>query len=100
MIVGNATNRNGYTEKRFRFSCKAPTTDPSLIKIVQAKEEERHCYADGSCTKNGRVGEADDSWSEWSAWSSCSKECGGGVQERSRTCEGRNDDCDGMKIYF
>lgn len=95
LIVENSTSRGGYIEKRFRFSCKAPISDPSLIKIVQAKEDERYCNSDGSCTKN-RVGEPDDAWSEWSAWSSCSKECGGGIQERSRSCDGRNDDCEGQ----
>ena len=28
-------------------------------------------------------------WSEWSEWSECSRECGGGRQQRRRQCEGR-----------
>lgn len=53
LTVTNSTTRSGFTEKRFKFSCKAPVIDPNQIKIVVGKEEERFCYSDGSCTKNG-----------------------------------------------
>ncbi|XP_026679281.1 semaphorin-5B [Diaphorina citri] len=68
------------TERRFRFSCKAPASDPNLIRVTQYKEEERICVADGVCSKSssGR-NEMEDAWSDWGPWSLCSVECGGGL---------------------
>lgn len=37
----------------------------------------------------------DASWSEWSPWSACSSDCGGGVQTKTRTCDGPAENCDG-----
>lgn len=37
----------------------------------------------------------EDSWSEWSSWNTCSADCGGGVQVKTRTCDGPMENCDG-----
>lgn len=47
-------SQNG-SEKRFRFSCKAPVNDPLSIKIALSKEEERICQHDGSCYRTGEA---------------------------------------------
>ncbi|XP_055544886.1 semaphorin-5A [Wyeomyia smithii] len=96
LTVTNGTLPNGgYIEKRYRFTCKAPIADSSLLKI-SSKEETRLCHPDGSCQRSSsdsshtgaeKGGENEDGWSEWSSWSSCSVSCGGGQQFRTRTCE-------------
>ncbi|XP_024085624.1 semaphorin-5B isoform X1 [Cimex lectularius] len=82
------------TERRFRFSCKAPVPDSSLIKVGLFKTDDRYCSRDGICTKSERL-DVDEVWSEWSAWSPCSAGCGTGQQSRVRTCEGPHGECTG-----
>ncbi|KYQ51466.1 hypothetical protein ALC60_09464, partial [Trachymyrmex zeteki] len=79
-----------YLEKRFRFSCRAQTDDPSSVRVQLAKEEERSCRNDGSCLR-GKDTYAESinesGWGEWSSWGSCDRPCGKGTQHRVRQCE-------------
>ncbi|KAF6720631.1 Brain-specific angiogenesis inhibitor 1 [Oryzias melastigma] len=43
-------------------------------------KESANCFLK-ECPVDGR-------WHSWSSWGSCSKTCGGGVQQRQRVCEG------------
>lgn len=71
-----------YTEKRFRFLCKAPS--PEQIKLSLSREEERYCTSKGSCSSSPPPEGA--GWEEWGAWGACSAACGGGQQSRVRRC--------------
>lgn len=82
------------SEKRYRFACRAPTPDPTYIKLTLAKVDDRFCSQEGVCTRSDSS-DSEDGWSEWSAWSPCSVECGSGEQSRVRTCQGDSRDCKG-----
>ncbi|KOB77349.1 Semaphorin-5c [Operophtera brumata] len=77
-IPGN-TSDGSYTEKRFKFLCKAPS--PEQIKLSIAREEERYCNARGSCSNSPPE---ESGWEEWGPWESCTAACGGGQQARRR----------------
>ncbi|GBP26619.1 Semaphorin-5A [Eumeta japonica] len=80
-IPSNSSD-GGYTEKRFKFACKAPS--PEQIKLTQVKDEERYCTSQGYC---GPVPPPEaDGWGEWGEWGACSAACGGGQQRRRRDC--------------
>ncbi|XP_014488967.1 PREDICTED: semaphorin-5B isoform X2 [Dinoponera quadriceps] len=83
----------GYVEKRFRFSCRAQTNDPSSLRVQLAKEEERYCRNDGSCMRGNANANVyaeptnENGWGEWSAWGTCDRSCGRGTQHRVRQCK-------------
>ncbi|XP_068619537.1 semaphorin 5c [Battus philenor] len=79
-----SNNSDGsYTEKRFKFLCKAPSTEQ--IKLSLAREEERYCTSRGTCSSTPLDGE-EAGWEAWGAWGACSAACGGGQQARARRC--------------
>ncbi|XP_046600130.1 semaphorin-5B isoform X1 [Neodiprion lecontei] len=87
--VNSTVSAIGYTEKRYRFSCRVQTKDPSGLRIQMSKEE-RYCNSDGSCLKAMGAGPSEpseDGWGEWSSWTTCTRTCGKGIQHRIRQCE-------------
>nr|XP_032522698.1 semaphorin-5B-like [Danaus plexippus plexippus] len=83
--IPSNTSDGSYTEKRFKFLCKAPA--PEQIRLSLAREEERYCNPRGVCTSTPPEEDPSfDGWGPWEAWGACSAVCGGGQQQRTRHC--------------
>uniref|UniRef100_A0A3Q3WPM2 Uncharacterized protein n=1 Tax=Mola mola TaxID=94237 RepID=A0A3Q3WPM2_MOLML len=72
----SATCSNG-TRQRTR-ECNGPSYGGS--ECHGSWKESTNCFLK-DCPVDGR-------WHAWSSWGSCSKTCGGGIQQRQRVCEG------------
>ncbi|XP_058985154.1 semaphorin-5A isoform X1 [Musca domestica] len=75
------------TEKRFRFVCRATTSDVSSMHIGVAKTENRICR-DGVCQRLGEANSSDEP--EYGEWGPCNVTCGGGVQHRHSEFSGKH----------
>lgn len=89
--VGNST-LGGFYRKRFRVICKARVRQASDLKLLP-KEETQYCNNLLECYTDTQK---NPKWSSWSPWNECSVLCGGGIQNRTRYCEGRG--CQGSAI--
>nr|XP_021191662.2 semaphorin-5B [Helicoverpa armigera] len=81
-IPGNGSD-GSYTEKRFKFQCRAPS--PEQLKLSLVREDERYCTARGRCSSE-RAPEDEAGWEAWGPWQPCSAPCGAGQQARRRRC--------------
>ncbi len=71
----------GGTKRRTR-SCVSPAPENGGRDCIGISSQESPCNTKPCVSQ--KVTKA--AWSPWSRWSGCSKKCGGGTKERTRTC--------------
>lgn len=49
--LNDSLPNGAHSERRFRYTCKAITIDPSSLKLSNTKEEKRVCMGDGQCQR-------------------------------------------------
>uniref|UniRef100_A0A8D2ZY36 Thrombospondin-1 n=1 Tax=Scophthalmus maximus TaxID=52904 RepID=A0A8D2ZY36_SCOMX len=64
-----------------------------LIPCANATVPDGQC-----CPRCGTPPHAEDGWSPWSEWTHCSVTCGRGIQQRGRSCDRINSNCEGTSV--
>ncbi|XP_051468408.1 adhesion G protein-coupled receptor B1 isoform X9 [Apus apus] len=75
-------------------SCSGGEVLDQASEILGLTRKKEDCYKDGIYLENCMSSPKDSSgvellggWNPWSAWGDCTKDCGGGLQTRMRTCK-------------
>ncbi|XP_060071882.1 semaphorin-5A-like [Ylistrum balloti] len=84
------STQTGAFEERFQFTCIANVPDIKQIKASYAKTHMRYCdYNSGDCYRPDDIRNLTQhgGWSPWSTFTKCTTYCGGGTQQRHRSCD-------------
>lgn len=78
-------------------------SQPNEVTSYTKKDD---CYKDGiylencmSSSRDNSAGEFQGGWTAWSSWGDCNRDCGGGLQTRTRSCHAVPDEanlCEGV----
>ena len=88
--------REAFNSKYLLFTCFVFFFNSNFVFVIITQK-----YLIFSFNVSTDSGNTEGGWSEWSDWSECSRQCGGGRQHRTRTCDGagyRPSDCDGPTL--
>ncbi|KAM5157189.1 adhesion G protein-coupled receptor B1 isoform 2-T2 [Mantella aurantiaca] len=74
-------------------SCHDGEVQPQPNEVTGYVKKKDDCYKDGiylencmSSSRDNSAGEIQGGWTGWSSWGDCNRDCGGGIQTRTRSC--------------